>query len=91
MVDILKEFTKYPESDVYTYGKVINVSLGGIVSVRTTTDILLKIKDTQQSYSIGDSVILGTNDENLNNAFIIRKINRTVPSSINYTINFDQG
>lgn len=86
MVNILKQFNPDKKNKVYSYGTVISIEPNGVIKIRITTGLELRLKDTYQVYSVGDQLILGTKNGNLNSIFVIRKINRVPKSSINFVI-----
>jgi hypothetical protein len=91
MGDILKQLRPTQPTDVYTYGNVVSVGSGGIIKIKTTTGVELSVRDTKQTYFVGDRVILGTDDKKLSNVFIIRKVDKIHQTSITLTISMGQG
>ncbi len=91
MVEVLKQFRPDQSAGVYSYGSVISVASGGIVGIRTTSGLELSLRDTSQAYAVGDQLVLGKKDKNLNSVFIIRKIDRICRSAVNVVILEGQG
>ena len=91
MVDVLKQFSPKLSAGVYSYGEVILIGAGGIIRIRTTSGLELTLRDTSQAYAVGDQLVLGAKDGNLNSIFIIRKIDRICRSAVNVVISEGQG
>lgn len=91
MVDVLKQFNPNVSIKVYSYGSVISTSAGGMLKIRTTSGLELSIRDKQQSYSIGDQIVLGSKDGSLNSVFILRKIDKICQTAVNVVISTNQG
>ncbi len=91
MVDVLKQFSPDLPAGVYSYGEVILIGSGGVIKIRTTSGLELTLRDTSQAYAVGDQLVLGTKDGNLNSVFIIRKIDRICRSAVNVVISEGQG
>lgn len=91
MVDVLKQFSPDLSAGVYSYGEVILTGSGGAIKIRTTSGLELTIRDTNQVYAVGDQLVLGKKEGNLNSVFIIRKIDRICRSSVSVVISEGQG
>lgn len=86
MTDVLKQFTDFKQKNTYMYGKIISVSSNGFIGVKTQSNVSLVVKESSPDYIIGDKLILGITNGDLNTAFIIKKTSVNFPSSENYVI-----
>lgn len=77
------------DSGAYQFGEVLSVS-GDLLSVRTTTGLEVTVNSNSESYNVGDQLVLGIYRNNPNNLFIIKRLDTTYPSAINYSIDLDQ-
>ena len=73
----------------YKFGEVTAVYENSI-AVTTTSGLEVKISSSGDSYSVGDQVVLGIDKANLNNLFVLKKLDRTYPNAINYVVDYDQ-
>ncbi len=89
MVTTLKQITgSGADENAYKFGEIIGVT-DSRIQVRLTSGLEVSINSTDESYSIGDQVVLGISDSNLNNLFVLKKLDRAYPNAINYSVGLD--
>lgn len=79
-MDILKQFDFKKPADSYVMGRVTAVS-GIKLTIVTTTGMQINITETSSVYKVGDQLVLGQQNGNLKNLFIIRKVSNLFPAS----------
>lgn len=88
MASIFGTLISREDTSSYKFGEIISIT-GNRIGVRTTTGLEVKITEDSTGYNVGDQIVLGVHDSNLNNLFILKKIDKTYPSSINHVIDLD--
>ena len=73
----------------YKFAQVLVVN-EETLEVRTTSGLEVKVTYTDDTYSVGDQIVLGVDNQNLNNLFVLKKLDRTYPNAINYVVDYDQ-
>lgn len=82
----LDEFIKPSSSKEYNYGTVTDIKSNNTIIVQTSNKITLVIKDEDDSYLIGDNLLLAYTNDSINSAFIIKKTNSEAASSVSNII-----
>ena len=72
--------------DGYLFAEVLEVKPSGLLIVATVSGLQLSVRDDFQTYGVGDQVVIATPKGNLNNIFIIKKIDNIYPSAVNLVI-----
>lgn len=85
MDDILTPF-KINVPDGYLFAEVLEIKPSGLLMVSTVSGLQLSVRDDFQTYGVGDQVVIATPKGNLNNIFIIKKIDNIYPSAVNFVI-----
>lgn len=88
MVSIFGTLITQEDTDSFKYGEIIAIS-GNRIDVRTTSGLEVTITEESAGYVIGDQLILGVQNGDLNNLFILKKMDNAYPSSINYLVGLD--
>ena len=91
MIDVLKEFNPDLFTGTYAYCEVISVGSGGNIKIRTASGLEMSVRDAGQAYAVGDQLVLGVRDGNMNSIFIIRKLVRMHPAATNMVVSIGQG
>lgn len=89
MVTLLEQFTgTYSNDTAYKFGEIITTT-DSLLTVRLTSGLEVSVNSTNDSYSVGDQLVLGVSDSNLNNLFVLKKLDRAYPNAINYPVGLD--
>lgn len=78
-------------SDGYLFAEVLEIKPSGLLIVSTVSGLQLSVRDDFQTYEVGDQVVIATPKGNLNNIFIIKKIDNIYPSAVNFVITNGDG
>lgn len=89
MTSVLKKIKGKGVGSSYKFGNVISVS-DKFVQVRTTTGLEVKVNVEENIYLVGDQVVMGVHDSNLNDLFIIKKVGKKYPETTNLIVNLDE-
>jgi len=77
--------------DGYLFAEVLEIKPSGLLIVATVSGLQLSVRDDFQTYGVGDQVIIATPKGNLNNIFIIKKIDNIYPAAVNLVITNGNG
>jgi len=77
--------------DGYLFAEVLEVKPSGLLIVATVSGLQLSVRDDFQTYGVGDQVVIATPKGNLNNIFIIKKIDNIYPAAVNLVITNGNG
>ena len=77
--------------DGYLFAEVLEIKPSGLLIVATVSGLQLSVRDDFQTYQVGNQVVIATPKGDLNNIFIIKKIDNIYPSAVNLVINNGDG
>ena len=77
--------------DGYLFAEVIKIKPSGLLIVATVSGLQLSIRDDFQTYQVGDQIVIATPNGDLNNIFIIKKIDNIYPVAVNLVIPNNEG
>lgn len=76
--------------DGYLFAQVLEIKPSGLLIVATASGLQLSVRDDFQTYQVGDRIVIATPNGDLNNIFIIKKIDNTYPAAVNFVIGNDE-
>jgi len=77
--------------DGYLFAEILEIMPSGLLLVSTVSGLQLSIRDDGQSYGVGDQVVIATPNGDLNNIFIIKKIDNIYPAAVNFVVDSGEG
>lgn len=90
MDNIINPFEIVP-SDGYLFAEVREIKPSGLLIIATVSGLQLSIRDDGQTYRVGEQVVIATPNGDLNNIFIIKKIDNIYPAAVNFVVQNDEG
>ena len=78
-------------SEGYLFAEIVEIKPSGLLIISTVSGLQLSIRDDFQTYQVGDRIIVATPNGDLNNIFVIKKIDNIYPAAVNFVVENNEG
>jgi len=75
----------------YLLAEILEIKPSGLLIVGTISGLRLSVRDDSLLWKVGDKVIIATPKGDLNNIFVIKKVDNIYPQAVNLVINNGAG